>query len=41
MFQSLKAMAGASAVTVQGVNDYTASIPGYIAGGDAKGSAEM
>lgn len=32
---------GTSKLTVQGVNKYSASVSGYLAGGDAVGSAEM
>jgi hypothetical protein len=32
---------GASALTVQGVNNYGATVDGYLAGGDAAGSTEM
>jgi len=32
---------GSGNVAIQGVNDYSASIDGYLAGGDAAGSAEM
>jgi len=32
---------GTSALTLQGVNDYAASVEGYLDGGDPVGSAEM
>lgn len=38
---ALDAKLGSSALTVQGVNSYAASIDGYLAGGDATGSATM
>jgi len=41
LFDALKAVVGSGNVAVQGVNDYAASIDGYLAGGDATGSAEM
>ncbi|TVY34657.1 Cutinase [Lachnellula subtilissima] len=40
-FDALRTSLGASALTIQGVNDYDADIAGYEAGGDAGGSAEM
>jgi cutinase len=40
-FEALKSAVGASAVTIQGVNSYTASIDGYLEGGDPTGSAAM
>jgi cutinase len=40
-FQALQSLVGSSAVTIQGVNDYSASIDGYLEGGDPTGSAEM
>ncbi|TVY26156.1 Cutinase [Lachnellula hyalina] len=40
-FDALTTTLGASALTIQGVNDYDADIAGYEAGGDAGGSAEM
>jgi cutinase len=40
-FQALKSLVGSSALTIQGVNDYSASIDGYLEGGDPVGSAEM
>lgn len=38
---ALKAKLGASNVAVQGVNNYAADIPGFLAGGSATGSANM
>jgi len=40
-FDALRASVGTSALTIQGVNDYSASIDGYLEGGDPVGSAEM
>jgi cutinase len=40
-FDALRSLVGTSALTIQGVNDYSASIDGYIEGGDPAGSAEM
>jgi cutinase len=40
-FDALRSTLGASALTIQGVNDYDADIAGYLAGGDAGGSKEM
>ncbi|KAF4633673.1 hypothetical protein G7Y89_g4441 [Cudoniella acicularis] len=40
-FDALKSVVGSSAVTIQGVNDYAASVEGYLEGGDPTGSAEM
>jgi len=41
-FDALTSAAGTSSIfTFQGVNDYSASVDGYIEGGDPKGSAEM
>ncbi len=40
-FDALRSLVGSSALTIQGVNDYSASIDGYIEGGDPAGSAEM
>ncbi|KAG0651405.1 Cutin hydrolase, partial [Hyphodiscus hymeniophilus] len=40
-FEALESLVGSSALTIQGVNDYSASIDGYIEGGDPAGSAEM
>ena len=40
-FDALKSLVGSSAVTIQGVNDYSATIDGYLEGGDPAGSAEM
>jgi hypothetical protein len=40
-FYALEALVGTSALTIQGVNDYSASIEGYLEGGDPVGSAEM
>ncbi|OOQ88217.1 Cutinase [Penicillium brasilianum] len=41
LFEALDDKFGASALTIQGVNDYSASVQGYLAGGDSNGSAEM
>jgi cutinase len=38
---ALKSQLGASNVAVQGVNNYPADIPGFLAGGSATGSANM
>lgn len=38
---ALKSLLGASNVAVQGVNNYPADIPGFLAGGSATGSANM
>lgn len=40
-FEALESLVGSSALTIQGVNDYSASVDGYIEGGDPGGSAEM
>ncbi|KAM3066047.1 hypothetical protein ACMFMG_010615 [Clarireedia jacksonii] len=40
-FEALEALVGASSLTIQGVNNYVASVATYIAGGDPVGSAEM
>ena len=40
-FDALRSLVGSSALTIQGVNDYSASIDGYLEGGDPAGSAEM
>jgi cutinase len=40
-FDALRSLVGTSALTIQGVNDYSASIDGYLEGGDPAGSAEM
>ncbi|EHK97646.1 alpha/beta-Hydrolase [Glarea lozoyensis ATCC 20868] len=39
--KALDMAAGAANVVVQGVNNYAADVQGYLAGGDAKGSADM
>lgn len=41
LFDALKTQFGDTALTIQGVNNYLADINGYLAGGDAAGSAEM
>jgi cutinase len=41
LFDALESLVGTSALTIQGVNDYAASIEGYLDGGDSVGSAEM
>lgn len=38
---ALQDILGSSGLTIQGVNDYSASVAGYLAGGDADGSANM
>jgi cutinase len=40
-FDALDEKAGAANVVVQGVNNYPADLQGYLAGGDAAGSANM
>lgn len=40
-FKALESLVGSSALTIQGVNDYSASVEGYLEGGDPVGSAEM
>lgn len=40
-FDALRSLVGTSALTIQGVNGYSASIDGYLEGGDPAGSAEM
>ncbi|RFU30882.1 hypothetical protein B7463_g5434, partial [Scytalidium lignicola] len=40
-FEALTSLVGSSALTIQGVNNYAASIAGYLEGGDPNGSAEM
>ncbi|KAE8453571.1 hypothetical protein EG329_010432 [Mollisiaceae sp. DMI_Dod_QoI] len=40
-FEALKSAVGSGNVAIQGVNDYSASVPAYLAGGDPVGSAEM
>ena len=40
-FAALESLVGSSALTIQGVNDYSASIDAYLEGGDPIGSAEM
>ncbi|KAJ5871963.1 uncharacterized protein N7529_004316 [Penicillium soppii] len=41
LFDALLEKFGSSALTIQGVNNYAASVKGYLAGGDAAGSKEM
>ncbi|CAG7950387.1 unnamed protein product [Penicillium olsonii] len=41
LFDALLDKFGDSAVAIQGVNNYAASVQGYLAGGDAAGSTEM
>jgi hypothetical protein len=41
LFEALQDIVGASALTIQGVNDYSASVETYLAGGDSNGSANM
>ncbi|KAH8702379.1 putative cutinase [Talaromyces proteolyticus] len=38
---ALQDIVGTSGLTIQGVNDYSASVAGYLAGGDADGSSNM
>lgn len=40
-FDALRSAVGSSALTIQGVNNYAASVDGYLEGGDPAGSAEM
>ncbi|PQE16247.1 hypothetical protein CJF32_00010744 [Rutstroemia sp. NJR-2017a WRK4] len=40
-FYALEAAVGTSSLTIQGVNNYAASVATYLAGGDPVGSAEM
>ena len=40
-FDALDMQAGAANIVVQGVNNYAASVEGYLSGGDARGSADM
>ncbi|TVY18302.1 Cutinase [Lachnellula arida] len=40
-FDALREDVGTAALTIQGVNNYTADIAGYLAGGDAGGSDDM
>ncbi|KAI9055949.1 hypothetical protein LZ554_000884 [Drepanopeziza brunnea f. sp. 'monogermtubi'] len=40
-FAALKAQLGPGQFSVQGVNKYSASVEGFLAGGDARGSKEM
>jgi len=40
-FDALKSLVGSSSVAIQGVNNYAASIEGYLEGGDPSGSASM
>lgn len=39
-FDALASLVGSSNLVIQGVNDYSASVAGYIEGGDPVGSAE-
>ncbi|KAJ5333426.1 Cutinase [Penicillium brevicompactum] len=41
LFDALLDKFGESKLTIQGVNNYAASVQGYLAGGDAAGSTEM
>ncbi|OJJ50761.1 hypothetical protein ASPZODRAFT_255140 [Penicilliopsis zonata CBS 506.65] len=41
LFIALEDLIGSSALTIQGVNDYAASVEGYLEGGSAVASAEM
>jgi hypothetical protein len=38
---ALQDVVGTSGLTIQGVNDYSASVDGYLEGGDPSGSANM
>lgn len=38
---ALQAVVGTSGLTIQGVNDYSASVDGYLEGGDPSGSSNM
>lgn len=38
---ALQAIVGTSGLTIQGVNDYSASVDGYLEGGDPSGSSNM
>jgi cutinase len=40
-FEALEALVGTSALTIQGVNDYPATIDEYLEGGSPTGSSEM
>jgi hypothetical protein len=40
-FDGLRPLVGSSGLTIQGVNDYSASVDGYLEGGDPAGSTEM
>lgn len=40
-FDALRSAVGSSNLVIQGVNDYSASVAGYLEGGDPVGSAEM
>lgn len=39
--EALDAAVGDANIAVQGVNNYAADVQGYLAGGDALGSADM
>lgn len=41
LIHAIQDRVGSSKLTVQGVNNYAASVAGYLAGGDKSGSAEM
>jgi cutinase len=41
LISAITSIVGASALTVQGVNNYAATVDGYLEGGDPAGSAEM
>ena len=41
LIEALTSLVGESALTIQGVNNYAASVDGYLEGGDPAGSAEM
>ncbi|KAF8864885.1 putative cutinase [Acephala macrosclerotiorum] len=40
-FDALRSAVGSANLVIQGVNDYSASVAGYLEGGDPVGSAEM
>jgi hypothetical protein len=41
LITAIRNIVGSSALTVQGVNNYGATVDGYLEGGDPAGSAEM
>lgn len=40
-FESIESLIGASKVAVQGVQPYSASVDGFLSGGDATGTSSM